>query len=309
VTPPVTAPVAGPATGPAFRCSRDSLEQAEDLAGSASTVRSFLLLRVEGAWGSAALAARSLPQPVRDLLRGLERRHGIRPLLVRRTGRPLTEPAPVDAFVAHTGDAEQWVEHAALDRLTDLLDTDLSAVRHGRRPGWSSYDGPMFLVCTHGRHDACCAERGRPVWHALQHAAPEQAWQVSHVGGDRYAANVIVLPQGLYYGRMEPPDGARLVAAHREGRLLLDRLRGRTAFPFAVQAAEIYLRRALAEERYDALEHRDHRSDGEVTTAVFRTGDRDWEVRVRSSLASRRQLTCHAPAPAHPLHHQLLGIG
>lgn len=305
----MTGPVTGHPSGRGFRCSRDSLDREEDLAGSASTVRSFLLLRVEGAWGTAALTARSLPQPVRDLLRGLERRHGIRPLLVRRTGRPVAEPAPVDAFVTHTGDAEQWVEHAELDQLADLLDTDLCAVRHGRRPGWSSYDAPLFLVCTHGRHDACCAERGRPVWHALQHAAPEHAWQVSHVGGDRYAANVIVLPQGLYYGRMEPADGARLAAAHREGRLLLDRLRGRTVFPFAVQAAEIYLRRALAEERYDALEHRGHRRDGEVTTAVFRAGDRDWEVRVRSSLAPRRQLTCQAAAPAHPLRHQLLGIG
>ena len=34
------------------------------------------------------------------------------------------------------------------------------------RPGRSS-TGPLYGVCTHGRHDACCAERGRPVCAAL----------------------------------------------------------------------------------------------------------------------------------------------
>jgi hypothetical protein len=32
---------------------------------------------------------------------------------------------------------------------------------------WQPYDGPLYLVCTHGRHDRCCALRGRPVAKAL----------------------------------------------------------------------------------------------------------------------------------------------
>ena len=31
-------------------------------------------------------------------------------------------------------------------------------------------------------------------------------WQSSHIGGDRFAGNVVFLPEGLYYGRVEPAE-------------------------------------------------------------------------------------------------------
>ncbi len=292
----------------AFRCSQASLDAADDIAGTASTVRGFLLVEVDGAWGREALLARLLPGPVRAALRTLEARHRVRPLLVRRTGRRLDARAPVNVFVGHSGTEARWLEHARLDGFEGLLDLDLSGVRDGRSAGLASYAEPLLLVCTHGRHDACCAERGRPVWHAMQQADPEHTWQVSHVGGDRFAANVIALPDGLYYGRMEPGDAGRLLAAHREGRLLLDRLRGRTCYPFAVQAAEIHLRRALGLDGAADLALRRQHRDGEVTTAVFAATGREWQVRVRTTVAEPRRLTCSAVAVSRPLHHQLLSV-
>jgi hypothetical protein len=293
---------------PAFRCSQASLGSEEDLAGSASTVRAFLLVEAEGAWGAQALGARLLPDPVAETLKEMERRHQVRPLLIRRAGRRAAHDAPVTVFAAHTGPADPWLERARLDRLEDLLDVDVAGVRQGHRPGLSPYPGPLFLVCTHGRHDACCAERGRPVWLAMRHADPERTWQVSHIGGDRYAANVVVLPDGLYYGRVTPLDAPRLATAHREGRLLLDRLRGRTAYPFAVQAAEIYLRRAtgLDGNRDLALVSQDR--DGELTSAVFEAGPRRWQVRVRSTADDPRQLTCSATRLNRPLRHELVSL-
>ena len=41
----------------------------------------------------------------------------------------------------------------------------------------------------------------------------------------RFAANLLVLPEGLYYGRIDPLDAAELVHRHQAGRLLLYRLR------------------------------------------------------------------------------------
>ncbi|WP_324278249.1 sucrase ferredoxin [Blastococcus brunescens] len=77
--------------------------------------------------------------------------------------------------------------------------------------------GPTYLVCTHGGHDACCALRGRPLARALPTPGPADVWECSHLGGDRFAANVLVLPHGFYYGQV-PGDGADLVAAHTRGR-------------------------------------------------------------------------------------------
>jgi (2Fe-2S) ferredoxin len=294
--------------GTAFRCSQASLDSGDDLAGSASTVRSFLLVEAEGAWGTQALSARLLPERVRTLLRELERRHRVRPLMIRRAGRRVGDDAPVTVFAAHTDPADPWLERGRLDRFEDLLDLDVSGFQQGRRPGLTPYDGPLFLVCTHGRHDACCAERGRPVWLALRHAEPDRTWQVSHIGGDRFAANVVVLPDGLYYGRVAPLDAARLADAHRQGRILLDRLRGRTAYPFAVQAAEIFLRRATGLLGVDDLRLVAHHRDGEVTSAAFLVGERRWEVRVRTTPGQPRSLTCGAARPNSPLQHELLSV-
>jgi (2Fe-2S) ferredoxin len=98
---------------------------------------------------------------------------------------------------------------------------------------------PLFLVCTHGKHDPCCARYGRPLFEGLAEQVDEQwVWQTTHVGGDRFAGNLVCLPHGLYYGRVSRAEAATLLDEHLEGRIQLDRYRGRSAYSFPVQAAE-----------------------------------------------------------------------
>ena len=59
---------------------------------------------------------------------------------------------------------------------------------------------------------------------------PADVWECSHLGGDRFAANALVLPHGFYYGQV-PGDGADLVAAHSRGQVALPWLRGRAGVP------------------------------------------------------------------------------
>jgi hypothetical protein len=133
---------------------------------------------------------------------------------------------------------ELKVEHA-----DELLGVELAAALAGTGPsaisGAEGVDGPLFLVCTHGKRDRCCALHGRPLYDALRlEAGSDRVWQSTHVGGDRFAGNVVVLPHGLYYGRVGPADAAGLLAATTSGRIDLDRYRGRSAYSFPVQAAE-----------------------------------------------------------------------
>jgi (2Fe-2S) ferredoxin len=183
---------------------------------------------------------------------------------------------------------------------TELVDLDLEAVGRGQLPTgaqgalhWEEVAGPVYGICTHGRHDACCAERGRPVCQALSAVRPEETWEVSHVGGDRFAPNLVVLPEGLYYGRLTPESVPDVVALHEEGRLDLDRLRGRSSYPMPAQYAEIALRRHLGEDRLDALRlvHREER------TCEFRHGEDRWRVVVDKSFSGSAQMTCSATTP------------
>jgi (2Fe-2S) ferredoxin len=211
-------------------------------------------------------------------------------------------------FAAYVHTDRPWAQTTELGDVRDLLDLDVSGVGDGRSPGFTPYDDPLFLVCTHGKHDACCAERGRPLYAAVSAAAPEHAWEVSHIGGDRFAANVLVLPHGLYYGRLDPRDAAGFVRSHLTGRLDLEHLRGRSSYPFSVQAAEVYLRRHLDLTTITPMSLTEHTRHGAETTAVFAVAGERWEVRVHTELGQPRQLTCRAASSSVGQTHTLLEV-
>lgn len=289
-----------------FRCSATSLEFADPLVGTASTIRAFLLLEAPGPWGIDAVRDSRLPREVKQRLTELESTHRVRPLLVRRHGRRATPGTRLFAAFTHT--ETPWVETVGLSDLRELLDLDLAGLGEGRRPGLAPHGEPLFLVCTHGRHDACCAERGRPLARAMSQVAPEETWEVSHIGGDRFAANLLVLPHGLYYGRLLPEDAAELVRKHRAGMVDLDHLRGRSAYPFHVQAAEAFLRRHLGAVELDPLPVEENTRQGADGRVVFRVEGRAWEVRVRTDLGDPRRLTCRAASSASGFAHRLLQV-
>ena len=289
---------------PDFRCSVASLAATEALEGTASTVRTFLLLENQGPWGVHALREGRLDPEVAARLVELEGR-GVRPLLIRRPGRR-PRPGEVSLFTAHVPTGR--LERAVLADAREVLDLDLTPLADGGAVGLDPHVEPLFLTCTHGRHDACCAELGRPLAAALAAVAPEESWEVSHVGGDRFSPNVVVLPHGLYYGRLLPAEAEAFVRAHRERRLDLEHLRGRSSYPFAVQAAEIHLRRRLDLDAVEPLPLLSRTRDGVVTTVVFAVADDQWQVRVHTRRGEPAHLTCRATSPSPAPVHTLLGI-
>jgi hypothetical protein len=191
-----------------------------------------------------------------------------------------------------------------------VLDLDLTAFRTGGTTGLPAYDGEIYCVCTNGRHDACCAEFGRPVAKALAASYPEETWEVSHVGGDRYAGNMVLLPHGLYSGRLDPASALDAVGAHRRGELHLDRLRGRSSYPMPVQAAEIALRRKLGLTRLADVRLTGVTVEGDVTRAAFETTGSGYAVTVRTTRSddTAARLTCKAARPEAPPWHQVIGM-
>ena len=295
-----------------LRCSTASQELSEPLVGTASTVRSFLLVEETGPWGVHAVRDSRLPREVKQRLSQLESRHRIRPLLIRRhrqAGRRAPDTTgSVRVFAAYVHTDHPWVETAALGDVRELLDLDLSGLGDGRSPGLTPHEAALFLVCTHGRHDACCAERGRPLATALAEVAPEHTWEVSHIGGDRFAANVLVLPHGLYYGRVLPSDAGEFSRTHLAGHLDLVHLRGRSAYPFPVQAAEVYLRRHIGVSAVEPLVVQSHERHGTESQVVFLVDGKPWQVRIHTDLGSPRQLTCRATSASTGFTQRLVEI-
>jgi hypothetical protein len=111
---------------------------------------------------------------------------------------------------------------------------------------------------------------------------------------------VVVLPHGLYYGRVDPDDTATLLSEHAAGRIDLERYRGRSAFSFPVQAAERAIRESERLLGIDDLTFLGSSSLGPDTVRVcFRTSDGAMhEVQVEKTHADEpAYLTCESAAP------------
>ena len=243
------------------RCAPAAERRGDHLFATAAPAERFVLVEEPGAWGRNALRESRLGTSVLAGL--LARCHSVnaRLLLVRRAHRP-TESRRWAIADARLGSEATW--WGAFEDDEELCDLDPAA------PRGTPTDMPTFLVCTHGRRDACCAGRGWPVAVALTEELPEQTWQCSHVGGDRFAANVVILPHGLYYGHVTPDDAVAIARRHLEGRVTVDLFRGRSVFAPAAQAAQHFARLEHGLDGIDELRPLDlsRQPDGSVAVRL-----------------------------------------
>jgi hypothetical protein len=257
-------------------CSTIGERLGEDLAATAPSAGRFLLLEQPGPWqGRNAVLTSDLDRGVGRALLDRADAAGVKVHVIRRSARR-AGAGPRTCYLACTARGGAFVERYDLRRAADVLELDLVgfAARSAPDPA-AAWDRPLYAVCTHGRRDPCCARRGRPLARALRGARPEETWEIGHIGGHRFAATFLAFPWGLAFGRVPAASGPRIVADLERGSIALAHLRGRAGDPWAVQAADVHVRRELglagvhdlivegAEGDCVAL-----RADGRVVTAV-----------------------------------------
>ena len=225
-------------------CSQLSRAATEPLHGTASEQSVWLLLEYNATWQANAIADNELPSPVQAWLdKTLTAIPGSRLLFIRRESGPSSDG--LCFFVVDGDDVETEQYRFLLDGYDALLTLDLPHLL--ANPGAHDdvhWDDPIYVVCTNGRRDNCCAKFGRPVYQALAQARPEQTWQCTHIGGHRYAGTMVAFPAGICYGRLDPASVLTVVQAHEQGEFTLAQLRGRCCYPAEAQVAEYYLRQA-----------------------------------------------------------------
>lgn len=230
-----------PVEPPEAFCSFLSAQAGESLHATASVGEIWFLLEYSGLWERKAFEQSQLPESVKAHLAGaVKALPGSRVLMIK-SRREARDPA-IQFYVVNSGGSEPFYIDFRLETYNDLLSIDLEAAARGEAYAGQRGTEPLFLVCTNGKRDACCAKFGLPVYDLLEGKAGVKVWQSSHVGGHRFAPNLVIFPWALYYGRIPPQHALALVEAYRQGRLLLDFYRGRSCYPPVVQAAEFYLR-------------------------------------------------------------------
>jgi len=309
---------------PPERCSVQAGLRGDPLLGTAFPASRLLLVEQPGPWGRAGLAQSRFDRTTAHrLIARLDPQH-VRVVAIRRPGRSSTPDrrrwAVVDCRPGREALVWGW-----FDTDQELLDLDVDAVLAGRMAMGSGAgsgappgglkgpatvdDEPLFAVCAHGTHDVCCALMGRPVAAALDDARPGRVWECSHVGGDRFAANVLVLPTGLLYGRVGAHAVGPLADATDRGVVLEQYLRGRVGFAPEVQAAM-----AFAHRQSPGLRVRDVRFEGlspigpDMVAVRLNCAGRVADVRVQSARADPNWLTCQAAQPARATVYQPLSM-
>lgn len=274
-------------------CAEASAQRDEPMFATGSQVRGWLLVEVRGAWGEDAIHASALAEHVpRHWKDDLKRRH-IRAVTIRSDSRAEATGVRLFACAARrpgNGPAPLWRRHvgslADVATVVENLRVDQPA-----ETGWERVPESLVLVCTNGRHDQCCANLGRPLVRALRRSSwADRVWECSHIGGDRFAANIVVLPDSLYFGRVDPGSAPRLLDALDEGRIHLPLFRGRTSFSLAEQAVEHFVRRELGIDAIDGVAIDPKLDEGSFPV---RLADRLLHVRVRRRMVSVAEpLTC-----------------
>ena len=276
-------------------CAATSEERGDSMIGTAPPQSRVLLIHQPGPWGPRGLVESRCDPAVAHRIDVAGARAGMRLQTIRRPGE-FDRATPDGGFHVGIADAKRvtwW-------RTPDLADfaAELEAGRPHRPP--SAVDtAPMFLVCTHGRHDPCCALRGRPLVAALNRVRPGRAWETTHLGGDRFAANLLVLPSGLLYGRVPESAAAQIADAADAGRLVAEYLRGRIGLPPIAQAALAYAYEQLKIDTIDALTFNTlERIDADTADVHLAGASGPLTVTIVAETRAPAQLTCNGQHPA-----------
>jgi hypothetical protein len=273
-------------------CADLSRENDEPLAATASRIDNWFLIEYRGLWARDALSGSGLSDQVKRHLRDQVRSvpHG-RLLFVRRPDR--RGKSELVAFTAASRPAVSAVTRTEFEAYDDLRGLDLLA--------GSPAGHPLFLVCTHGKHDPCCARYGRTLYEALRdELEPDWVWQVSHIGGDRFAGNLVCLPEGLYYGRVDRESAGTILDEHLARRIHMANYRGRSIYTFPVQAAERAIRERTGLLGIDDVTLREVELREAATRVTFAAGAETHELRVHEEHGDLTRLTCGSESLERP---------
>jgi len=262
-----------------------------------------VVVEQNGPWGRTAATQSYLPPDVGDELTQACRAAGGRLGLIRRPGEhadPRTGPRR--CYLAWSG-PEAFLLVGRVETPEDLLRLPLAALGVGDRdavlaalPHFRTSE-PIFLVCTNGRHDVCCAIRGRPIALAGHERSPGRVWECSHTGGHRFSPTGVLLPWGRTIGRLDVDSVGDLLESADLGDLPFGMLgprhdRGGSFYPPRVQVGESAVRDEIGETDLEALTAV---PSGPLEVRVSHRDGRRWTVALSVTEGPPRRNSCGEP--------------
>lgn len=283
-------------------CSEHSLSLNEPLFATAPRIESWILLEYPGHFSAKAFEESSLPQEVKNHLSAvLDATPHSRLLMIKKDYE--AEHSGFDLMLVTSHPSLQRMARYRFSDYAELLTLDLHSFFSNPPAASEADSAAFFLVCTNGKRDLCCARYGLPFYTEMNRIAGQVVWQSSHMSGHRFAANLILLPFGIYFGRLRADEAERFVELSRAGQIDLQHYRGRTCYTEPQQAAEYFVRQHTGNTVIDDLLLTSSAEAGDdrwLMQFESRSGD-TYLVNIRSELSEYNVIeSCASPHKAKP---------
>lgn len=286
-------------------CSLNSTDLQEDIFATASYFTKLLLVEYNAPWPADPLTNNLLPEEVNNYLLHFKKASRSNRVLFIKNKQKAT--GQINIFAIHNHPQLPYTNHFILTAYKELLNFSeaglFSIIPNNKLPG------PMYLVCTNGKKDKCCSKFGVPIFKQLS-KMETHVWECTHVGGDRFAPNVLALPYCIFYGALNIEDLPALVEQTNEQKVFLKKYRGRSCNAMIEQAAEYYLR--LQQNNLNIFDYEivnREKISPELFEFEFRntqTGELTLIKIKQGKDLIKRRLTCTSAKEEYPLTYQLI---
>jgi hypothetical protein len=200
-------------------CSKISQANGEDPIGSAIAVEQYLIIEAAQPWPlDIWIEPDPMPQGIVDALNFVWEGGGTIRQLAIAPDRECSIPGCKRVFYYRrpAGLFAEYEKQEFIVPNTEIGALALALVKEPEKlPDFEQYRQDShnireLLVCTHGNFDAACSRFGYPIYQKLrsEYAAKTDSnlrvWRCSHFGGHQFAPTMVDLPQGCYWGHLQP---------------------------------------------------------------------------------------------------------
>ncbi|MGI9553879.1 MAG: sucrase ferredoxin [Thermodesulfobacteriota bacterium] len=219
-------------------CKDSSSNAGEHLYGTVPRIEHWFLLEYGGNWSKDSLDGSSVPQGVKNELNKLLKEFPKSRLQLIKSDD--TDGSNICFYYINSTEFEPKTYKFVLSGYEDLPELDLSDLMENGEIVDSATDEKLALVCTHGAYDSCCGKYGVQVYNELKLIDELTVWKTTHVGSHRFSANMVMLPEGVYYGRVSPGNLGEIIKSHLKDEIYLDCFRGRCCYSQPSQVSDFF---------------------------------------------------------------------
>ena len=223
-------------------CSILTAQSGEPLAGTAPFAKHFVFITwPKKYWQYEALESKGgFPQELKKWMKEQSKING--KISIRLASRSRLSHNKVDIFI--------YPERLCY---SNILPSDIHTVLESHFQLGKTFanratkiEHDQIFICTHGRHDKCCAKFGQELVdnmrdHVLKEKDSVEVWESSHLGGHRFAATMIDFPLGRAYGRLTPDNIPDFFARRKTGHVFGSAYRGSVFLSELEQIAEAHV--------------------------------------------------------------------